>query len=175
MIPLKFVLVFMFWLSNASGNLKSEERINWAQDDLPGVYMVEFSADDASDTKSLLFRHFQALDIPEHRLLFRTSVKTKLFHGHSFEITGEHEYKHISSIPGVIGVHKVRSVPAPKPFKPNYESDSGSFQSTRKDAKASTLKIQNSHHPSSKQSPTYLRKNYDNEPIHTITGKTNIC
>jgi hypothetical protein len=77
---------------------------------LPGVYMVEFSTAMKDHGKETILEHFKKNAFPvdsNHKISFRTKTRTKLFHGHSFRVHGDFDEMHLLNIPGAINVFRV--------------------------------------------------------------------
>jgi hypothetical protein len=74
---------------------------------ISGSYMVEFSGL-ISDGRKIILHHFvQMHGYNEKVIIFRTSTKTDLFHGHSFHISGSFDENHVLNIPEAIRIHRV--------------------------------------------------------------------
>ena len=80
---------------------------------LPRVYMVEFEPSNLIhvDHRRTIREHLQLIGYSEEHISFRTSTKTRLFHGHSFEIRADYERSyfedHIVHMPGVVNIYRV--------------------------------------------------------------------
>ena len=79
---------------------------------LPRVYMVEFESNSIHlDHKMTIRDHLELIGFRDEHISFRTSTKTSLFHGHSFEVKGNYDDSvfegHIVRMPGVINIHRV--------------------------------------------------------------------
>ena len=79
---------------------------------LPRVYMVEFESNSIHlDHRMTIRDHLELIGFSDENISFRTSTKTRLFHGHSFEVKGNYDDSlfegHIVLMPGVINIHRV--------------------------------------------------------------------
>ena len=113
MIRIAFILLFcIFHLVYCYASLKPI-RVRGdvsLPNNLPGVYMVEFSTAMKDHGKETILGHLENNAFPvdsNHKISFRTKTRTKLFHGHSFRVHGDFNETHLLNIPGAINVFRV--------------------------------------------------------------------
>lgn len=79
-----------------------------SRNNIPGAYMVEFLSSAQEDGRSSIVRHLvHSHGLSEHTISFRSATRTNLFHGHSFQLSGVINEKHLLEIPGAINVYRV--------------------------------------------------------------------
>ncbi|CAF3755063.1 unnamed protein product [Rotaria sp. Silwood1] len=90
---------------------------------IPKTYLVQFDQRARITNFEQLIIDFlgRSRGIPRSAITMRQTISTSLFSGASFSVNFEHSIKAIESIPDVISVYPVYSVPGPKPFT-NYVS-----------------------------------------------------
>lgn len=98
-------------------NPKSESSRNYSP--IPNAYLVEF--DQQSGVKNFQYTISEHLErshgIPRSAIQMRQIISSSLFSGASFSVNSEHSAKMIESIPNVIAIYPVYSIPGPEPVK----------------------------------------------------------
>ena len=102
-------LLILFTIMTTEAN-KVDLQLN--NRNLPGVYMIEFATDSTQiQGMSTIKDHLKGIGIFEDQIIERTSTKTDLCQGYSFEILGDYNYlqleSHLSSLPDFRSIHKV--------------------------------------------------------------------
>lgn len=123
------MFLFIYFLvdheeSKANRNLESTKTQNRVL--IPNTYLVEFDQNSGVRNFQQTIVEFlqKSYGLPRSAIQMRQSIFSSLFYGASFSIDSIHSIGMIKSIPGVIAVHPVYSIPGPEPLTEYIQSKS---------------------------------------------------
>lgn len=98
-------------------NAKSSSSGNY--EPIPNAYLVEFDLlKNVKNVEQTIVEFLESSHgIRQSTITMRQTISSSLFNGASFSVNSEHSIKMIESIPNVIAVYPVYSIPAPEPLK----------------------------------------------------------